>query len=300
MSRVALEMDGVHRHFARQPVLRGLSLSVQPGEVYALLGRNGAGKTTALRILLGFLAPHHGRSEVLGMDSQTLSPDHRRRIAYVSEGHRLYSSMRICDAVAFEAATRADFRRPEAERWIARLELPSRKQIGLLSRGQRAQLSLVLALSGEPELLVFDDPAMGLDVVVRRQLLDAMIELLSEGGCAVVFSSHILTDVERIADRVGILHEGRLIVDAKLDDLKSRVHKRLWSGAPEQIPDIPAIVAQHRHRDGQELTLLDLDSDQEARLRANGHTLGEPVVPTLEDLFLDLTVSGKPNLETVP
>jgi ABC-2 type transport system ATP-binding protein len=116
-----------------------------------------------------------------------------------------------------------------------------------------------------------------------------MIDLLSERGCAVLFSSHILTDVERIADRVGILHGGRLVVDATLEDLKTRVQKRRWTGAGEKPPEVDGLLRTRAVRGGFDLTLLDADPVKEALLREGGAALSDPVVPTLEELFADLT-----------
>ena len=288
----AIEFRGVERHFAEQEVLRGLSFTVEPGQVFALLGRNGAGKTTALRILLGFLQPHAGEARVLGLASATLAPVERERIGYVSEGHRLYSEMRVSDALAFEAGTRPRFERGVAERELERTGIPRGKRIHALSRGQRAQLALVLAACGAPEVLVFDDPAMGLDVAMRRELLGSLIELLSARGCAVLFSSHILSDVERIADRVGILHGGALIVDAPLDELKRRVEKRHWvprNGRTD--PGIPGLLRSRAVEGGFELTLLDLDARREADLRASGARVSDRIDLDLEELFLELTTA---------
>ena len=294
MSEFAIEFDAVHRHFGEHEVLRGLSLTVRPGEVVALLGRNGAGKTTALRILLGFLSPHGGRAALLGCDSARLGPTERDRIGHVAEGHHIYSEMRVRDALAFEAGTRPRFDRAVAEAGLARCGIERGRYLGLLSRGQRAQVALLLAAAGRPDVLVFDDPAMGLDVAMRRELLDVLIDLLAERGCAVLFSTHILTDVERIADRVGILHGGSLVVDATLDDLRQRVQKRHWAGANGHAAMPPAVEGLLRARplrSGFDLTLLDCDPERLALLRANGGVVGEPVTPDLEELFLDLTTA---------
>lgn len=288
----AIEFENVYRHFGKQDVLRGLSFFVRPGEVFALLGRNGAGKTTALRILLGFLGPMRGRTSILGIDSAVLEHKDRDRIGYLSEGQKLYANMRVKDAVSFEAGTRPRFRCAYAEKAVARCGLPMKKLIWRLSRGQRAQLSLILAVAGEPEVLIFDDPAMGLDVVMRREFLDALIDLLSDQGCAVLFSSHILTDVERIADRVGILHEGRLIVDATMEDLKKRVQKRHWIGPEGDAtgpPEVEGLLRARRTKEGFDLTLLDFDPARESELVKSGARLNAAAVPGLEDLFMDLT-----------
>jgi ABC-2 type transport system ATP-binding protein len=283
--------EDVHRQFDGRPVLRGLSLQVRPGQVHALLGRNGCGKTTAIRILLGLLAPHRGTARLLGVDSRALRPEDRARVGYVSEGHRLYGGMRVGEVIAFEAGTRPGFRRDDAAGAARRCGLPPGVRVGQLSRGQRAQLALIVAMASEPELLVLDDPALGLDVVMRRELLDVMIELLADRGLSVLFSSHFLDDVERVADRVSLLHEGRLLVDAPLDELKRRVERRLWSPGPDvaEPPRVRGLLRSLRRRGGFELTLLDADADVLGALAAHGARLGEAHPATLEELFIDLT-----------
>lgn len=292
----ALRLRGIQRRFGDAEVLRGLDLEVAPGEVYALLGRNGAGKTTALRILLGFLEPHAGSAEILGLPSDSLPPDARDRIGYVTEGHRLHSWLKVSDALDLEASTRPRFRRSFAEAALRRCGLPTKQRIRSLSRGQRAQLALTLAVASEPEVLVFDDPALGLDPVMRREFLDAMIDLLSNEGTSVLYSSHILTDVERIADRIGVLHGGVLLLDAALDEAKTRFVKRHWVPDSEGgralvdggFTELPELVRWRRRRDGYDLLLLDAGGEVEARLLQSGNLLGPPTGLGLEELFLDL------------
>lgn len=295
-----VQFDDVHRHFGKQEVLKGLSLQVEPGQIYAFLGRNGTGKTTALRILMGFLEPHRGRAAVLGKDSQSLRPADRARIGYVGEGHLLDPTMRVQEAIAFERGTRPTFRTDLAERAVQRCGLRPGQFVARLSRGQRAQLSLVLATAASPDVLVFDDPAMGLDVVMRREFLDAMIDLLADSGCAVLFSSHILTDVERIADRIGILHEGTMLVDATMDDLARRVRRGVLQGATAPVlADDRHVLRSRPHRDGYELLLLDAGPAELARLERFGR-LDDLRAPSLEDLFLDLTEPDRPGLLSEP
>jgi ABC-2 type transport system ATP-binding protein len=289
----AISFEGVARRYGDKLVLRELSLRVRPGEIHALLGRNGCGKTTALRILLGFLEPHAGRSQVLGVDSQALGVNERGRIGYVSEDHRLYRWLRVADVLAFEGGTRPRWDRGFADSAVARCGLAPRLRVGQLSRGQRAQLALIVAVASRPEVLVLDDPALGLDLVMRRELLEVMIDLLSERGLAVLFSSHFLDDVERVADRISILHQGSLIVNAPADELKRRVSRRIWTpppGAPgAQPPATPALVRSERRRLGYALTLRDCDAATEAALCQGGAQLGAPSALSLEDLFLALT-----------
>lgn len=290
MNEDPIRFVNVHRRFGTRHVLKGLEFSVPPGSVYALVGRNGCGKTTAIRTLLGFLLPHHGSSWLCGERSDALSPATRGLVAYVTEGHRMHTLDRIVDAIAFEAATRPRFSKRRAVDQLGRLGLSPRQRIFTLSRGQRAQVALVAALAAEPVVLVLDDPALGLDVVMRRELLDALVHALVETGCTVLLSSHVMSDVERIADRIGILHGGALLVDGSLDDLKARVQRRFWQPADttQGPPTGPQILGTQRRGDGFDLTLLDVDDALLAALSARGATCSEAAYVGLEPLLLDL------------
>ncbi|MCR9245797.1 MAG: ABC transporter ATP-binding protein [bacterium] len=288
MTSHPIEFDCVQRWYADRPVLQGLSFRVEPGTVYALLGRNGSGKTTALRILLGFLRAHHGTARLLGEDTAELPAAIRGRVGYVSEDHRLYPTMSVQQAVEFEAGTRPGFRREFAFQAIERCGFGKKQRIPQLSRGQRAQLCIILAVAGDPEVLICDDPALGLDVVMRRELLDVLIDLLADSGATVLFSSHFLNDVERIADRVGILHDGSLLVDANMEDLKRRVRRVAFvprEGVAPPAGDDVLRVRSRRH--GVDLLLDDPDRARIEALRAGGE-VGEPEALSLEDLFVEL------------
>ena len=281
--------NGVHRAYQDQHVLRGLTFEVAPGEVFAMLGRNGAGKTTAIRILLGMLRPMAGSTAILGADSRALTGALRERIGFVSEGHRLEDARTVQRTLDYEAATRQRFDRAHAEDRLRRLDLPFGRKVRELSRGQQAQLALVLVLAGSPELLVFDDPGLGLDVVMRRELLDAIIELLSQEGVSVLFTSHVLPDVERLADRVGILHEGSLVVDATREELRSRVRQLYVRGAGGAPPSLTGLLGWRPVPDGFEVTLLDTTDEQ---LEAEGAVIGGSArAASLEELFVALTAS---------
>jgi len=288
----SIVFEDVWRSFGERDVLCGLSFRVKPGEVFALLGRNGAGKSTALKILLGFLAPDRGASRVLDCASRDLDGPIRDSIGYVAEGHPLYGWMRVRGAVEFEAGTRSKFDAKYVDASLKRLGLPRDARIAQLSRGQQAQLSLVFAMASDPEVLVLDDPAMGLDVAMRREFLEAMIDLVSRDGRSVLFSSHILNDVERIADRIGILHDGALCVDAPLEELRDRVQKRFVRttvGHEFERDGSLGVLRAKAVREGFELTLLDFDARRERALRALASVVSEPRSLDLEELFLDLT-----------
>lgn len=303
MTHPAISFNNVYRRFDKKDVLRGLSFDVEPGQVYALLGRNGAGKTTTLRLAMGFMTPHHGNCHVLGKNSVELSPEDRGRIGFVAEGHRLYHTMTAEGVMDFEKATRPTFDKDYAMQALKRCAIPTNKGIIRLSRGQKAQVSLVAAVSSRPEVLIFDDPAMGLDVVMRREFLDVMIDLLADQGASVLFSSHILTDVERMADRIGIIHEGRMIVDATMDDIKSRVVRCSWrpkENGPALPPTDVGIVRQRNRRGIFELTIIDLDDEKTEKLRQSAEQFEAGRAPNLEDFFLDLVTAQQDSSENSP
>ena len=280
--------DDVRRGFGGRDVLRGLSFNVRPGEVYALLGRNGAGKTTAIRVLLGFLEPDAGRAQVLGTPGARLPAAVRDRIGYVGEGHVLYPHMRVGDVLDFEHGTRLRFDRERARRDVARLGLAFDARVENLSRGARAQLALIVAVAAQPEVLVLDDPAAGLDAVVRRELLELLVDLVADEGRTVLLTSHVLTDVERIADRIGVLDGGRLVVDETIEGLKQRVQRRRVRTSGGTAPVVPGLIAARPAEGGWVLTLIDLDREREACLAAAVDALSPVEVPSLEELFLEL------------
>ena len=284
----AIRFDDVWRGFGSLDVLRGLTLEVRPGEVYALLGRNGAGKTTAIRVLLGWLAADGGASAVLGADSSDLSPQLRDRIGYVGEDQTLYPWMTVSEVLAFEEGTRRRFDLGYARQLVGRLKLAPDRRVDALSRGARAQLALAVAVAARPDVLVLDDPAAGLDAVVRREVLETLVDAIGEQRCAVLLCSHVLSDVERVADRVGLLADGRLLVDATLEELKRRVERRRVRTTAATPPPTPGLLAARASGRGFELTLLDFDAERQAALESAVESLSPPETPSLEDLFLEL------------
>jgi ABC-2 type transport system ATP-binding protein len=276
--------------------LHDLTLDVPRGSIFAMLGRNGAGKSTAIRCLLGFQRPTTGSASILGHDSSELPPAARGRIGYVSEGQRLVRWMRVRDIVRFQRATFPTFDASLADAYLKRLRLDPRAQVKTLSNGQRAQLALVLALAPRPEVVVMDDPALGLDAVVRREFLDVMIDLIQEEGRTLLFSSHILTDVERVADRVAILVDGVLRVNAPLDVVKRRirrVHAIFENDAPP-VPAIAGLIRGVRRRNEWVLTVAtDGGAGETSPVEAQARGVGAREVECdglgLEDLFIEYT-----------
>ncbi|TWU34432.1 ABC transporter ATP-binding protein [Novipirellula artificiosorum] len=199
--------------------LRGVDLAVQPGTVFALLGENGAGKTTMIRILTGFQKPTSGSCRVCDMDPVSNAIGVRRQIGYVSDAPALYDWMTVAEIGWFAASFyRGNFHHSYRQS-VFRYEIPLDRKIRNLSKGQRAKVALSLALAHDPSLLVLDEPTSGLDPMVRRDFLESMIDRAASGR-TVFLSSHQISEVERVADTIGILHEGKLRLCCPLVDLK--------------------------------------------------------------------------------
>lgn len=288
--------DRLTQYYGWHKALDTLSLTVPRGEIVALLGRNGAGKTTAIKCLLGFLEPTRGTASILGHDARALPPSVRNRIGYVAEGQELVGWMSVRALVEFQHATFDTYDKDLCFTHLKRLGLPLDRRAGELSRGMRAQLALALAVAQRPEVIVLDDPAMGLDAVVRREFLEVMIDLIQEEGRTLLFTSHILSDVERVCDRVAILDGGVLRVDAPLDTVKDRVRRyraRFAETAPP-APSLPGLVRARRMGRELVLTVVDGNGKVEEACTKLGATEVENERLSLEDLFVDYTAeSGK-------
>ena len=225
MSEAALRFDAVTRRFGRKTAVDHLDLQVQPGTILGMVGRNGAGKTTSLRLALGMLYPDAGRIRVLGLDPQTQSMEVRTRVALLSEEAHLYPWMTVAELLEFGAAIHPRWDPKLAQTLTENLDLDRRQTIHALSRGSKAKVSLVLGVACRPELLLLDDPTAGLDPLVRREVLQGVLDGVSGEGGAVVYASHLIQDVERVADRVAILDHGRLRLEESLDELKAQVRR---------------------------------------------------------------------------
>jgi ABC-2 type transport system ATP-binding protein len=218
----AIETRDLVVRYGRKRAVDGLSLSVPRGSVYAFLGPNGAGKTTTIKALLGLRRPSGGEARVLGHDvtDPKGSIEARARVGFASEIDSLYGSMtvpRLC-RLCRDLSRRWDG--ALVERYLGVFGVPEDARVRKLSKGQRAQLQLCLALGSDPELLILDEPTSGLDPVARRTFLKVLVGEVAAGGRTVFFSTHLLSDIEAVADTVGIVKDGRMLVSDDLDRLR--------------------------------------------------------------------------------
>jgi ABC-2 type transport system ATP-binding protein len=229
MSEPAIELQAVYKSFRRTEVLRGVTLRVERGKTFAFLGRNAAGKTTTIRMLLGLLKRDDGAIRVLGLDPTREPLELRRRVGYLAEDQTMWGWMRVEEILRFVAPFYPTWDHELALKYVRDFELPPRTKIKHLSKGQNVRLGLVLALAHRPELVILDDPALGLDPIMRKQFNRDLITHLQGEGRTVFYSSHLLYEVEPIADEVAILDAGRIVRQADTETLRRDVKQLILS-----------------------------------------------------------------------
>jgi ABC-2 type transport system ATP-binding protein len=227
MRDTLLSCDNLTKRYGNQTVLDNLTLRVHRGEVVGLLGLNGAGKTTLLECLLGFSPPDAGTALVCGHDALRLDAATRLRIGFVPQRDELLDAMTPKQYLALIASFYPHWNDALVQRLMREWDLPDDKRINTLSIGQRHKLSIISALGNEPELLILDEPVASLDPLARRQFLKELVDIASHQHCAIVFSTHIVSDLERVATRVWLLRAGKMALDCELDELKEQVQRPL-------------------------------------------------------------------------
>jgi ABC-2 type transport system ATP-binding protein len=229
MSEPVIQLHNVSKSFGRTQVLRGLNLSIEPGQIFALLGRNGAGKTTAIRLLLGLIPRDGGAISVLGHDPWHEPLAVRAAVGFLAEDQHMFGWMTVTELLGFMAPFFPHWDRDLAARYRRQFDLPADQRIKTLSKGQNVRLGLILALSHRPELVILDDPALGLDPIMRKEFNRDLITHLQGEGTTLLYSSHLLYEVEPIADAVAILKDGAIVKQAATEVLRHEVKQLVLS-----------------------------------------------------------------------
>jgi ABC-2 type transport system ATP-binding protein len=215
----SVKLERLTLGYGHRPVLQGLDWQLQPGQFVGLLGRNGAGKTTLLEALLGLRDPQSGRVQLFGQPAGALDDGARARIGYAPQQSDLFTDLRADELLAYFRSFDPRWNTAKVEGLLSRWEIPRDTLIGRMSGGQQQRLSIIRALAHEPELLVLDEPVASLDPLGRRDFLRELVETVLDRGTTVVFSTHILSDLERVAFNVAFLQQGRIALQAPLDEL---------------------------------------------------------------------------------
>jgi ABC-2 type transport system ATP-binding protein len=271
-SEYVIETAALCKRYGNKLALDQLDLRIASGRIHAIVGANGAGKSTLFRILLGFLPPSSGQARILGRDSQRLTPTDRGRIGFVNEEHTLPNWMRVAAVTAMQRHHYPRWDQRAFDEVIGHYHVLPEQKVGQLSRGERAGFNLALTLAQRPELLVLDEPTLGLDVVAKRAFLESLLYSNAAGQCTVIYCSHQMEEVERVADNLIILERGRLMNMSAPDDFCARVTHWVadipFAGPPPA--SVPGLLQVQRIDGLHHYLVLDQDEDFAGFLQASG------------------------------
>ena len=284
----AVRTEHLTRYFGRKRVVYDLNLCVPRGSIFGFLGRNGSGKTTTLRMLLGLLGPTRGSATVLGCDSRRLTPAVRARIGYLAEGHPVYGWMRVSDAGAYQSKFYPKWNGRLFRAILDHFRVGENTRARHMSRGERAGLCLAMALAPEPDLLLLDDPAIGLDPVARRSLMEALVYATRKSDRTILFSTHILADVERMADHVAVLDYSVLRAQCSVETFHSCVQRFVlrFAGEVPAAPSLKGLVGASVSGGRMRLTLANATAETRAALEGLGAVSVEEVPVSLEEALV--------------
>jgi ABC-2 type transport system ATP-binding protein len=287
-----IEVANLRKQYQGVEAVRGINLRVPRGSIFGLLGRNGAGKTTTIKVLMGMVLPSGGEVRVLGLPAaeQQASVAIRQRTGFVSEEKSLYDYMPVAGMVRFTASFYPRWRRDLEEHYLRKFDLPADRMVKALSRGMRTKLALLLAFCRGAELLILDEPTSGLDPAMTEEVLQAIVGHVAREEMTVFFSSHQISEVDQIADRVAIVDRGRTAIAGSLDDLRERFRRveMVFDGdAPN--PTFRAPGVERVLRNGRVLTVT--TSSGVDPVVSEGRAIGAVSVAitplTLKEIFLE-------------
>jgi len=292
MSESAVSVRHLSKNFGTHTVLQDVSFEVLAGQTFALLGRNGAGKTTTIRVLLGLLSPDSGQITVAGCDPAREPLELRRRVGYLAEDQSMYGWMTPVELCRFLAPFYPSWNATLANQYLERFELPRQVRIERLSKGQTVKLGLAVALAHAPRVAILDDPALGLDPVSRKEFYRDLVEHLQAEGRTVIYSSHLLAEVEAVADAVAILDRGRIVRQGATETLRAEVQRLVLPVEVARRRPSPAGLLDVRRQGEQLEVVLDRAAAFIAELTAAGLS-PQPSMMTLDDIF-EAFVIGRP------
>jgi ABC-2 type transport system ATP-binding protein len=290
MSNPTVQAEHLSKAFGAKQVLRDLSFKVMPGDVIGVLGKNGAGKTTLLELMLGFTPPSSGDIRVFGHASRQLPGAVKTRVGFVPQQDELLDALLAADQLKLIASFYPQWDQALVDALCAAWNINLGARIKTMSVGERQKLSILLAFGQRPDLLVLDEPVASLDPLARRQFLEQLVELSTDARRAVVFSSHIVSDIERLANRIWILKEGQLYWQGELDSLKESIVRLHLQGAgtlPERL-ELPGLLSWRRHEGGATAIAKDWTDQHQQALQKQLDCSIKVESLGLEEIFLEL------------
>lgn len=300
MSNYVIQTDSLCLQYGRKQALDNMTLALPRGGIHAVVGANGAGKSSLFRVLLGFETAERGSARILGCDSRRLTPELRGRIGFVNEEHTLPGWMRVDELTAMQRRQYARWNGARYDDVIRNFNVLPSQKIAELSRGERAGVNLALALAQSPELLVLDEPTLGLDVVAKRALLEALMFSNMSDESTIVYCSHQMEEIERVADNLVILERGRLLHMSAPGEFCERV--QLWMAEfPFREPDLrqlPGVLHVQRIDGFTHITVFDGGDEFAARLKLMGARTAHAMPVSLDRAINGLLARG--HVSSVP
>jgi ABC-2 type transport system ATP-binding protein len=284
-----IQISKISKSYKKEQVLTELDWSIKQGDVIGLLGKNGAGKSTLINAILNINPADSGSVLLLGEDNKTLTSETKARIGYVPQQNDEISWLTVKELILFKKQFYSHWNDSKVTELISRWEINTSKKMSELSVGQGQRVLIILALAHEPDLMIFDEPAAALDPAGRRDFLKEIVNLAAEENKTIIFSTHITTDLERVANKVAILHQGKICHFDDLDNVKENVVKVSVIGDQASDITIPHAIntVQDTHQVSGVVTQVDLKWKKD--LESQGHKVD--ITPmSLEDIFLELTV----------
>jgi len=289
MGEIIISTKDLYKSFKKKEILKGLNLNVNKGSIYGFLGKNGAGKTTTIKCLLGLFRQTDGNSNILGYGSGDLPEEAKARIGYIPQENDLVEWMKVSQLIRYTKIFYDRWDDAITEKLLKRFEISGKDIVGELSTGQAQRLAVVLTLSFDPDVLILDEPVASLDPEGRRNFLETILDVAKDGKRTILLSSHITSDVERIADTIGILKDGTIQVERPIEDLKDSVKRLRIMPRNGVIPEginIPNLLDMKKEPNFIMATVHDYSEDVKHTLEANYKVNIDVFDLNLEDIFL--------------
>ena len=295
----AIELSDVGWKAGKSFALKDLTIRVPVGSIYGFLGPNGSGKTTTIRMFMGMMKPDHGKIRVLGLDVPSEMPKVLARVGYVPERPHTYPALTVGEQMRYHASFFKNWDEGWGKELIDRLGLDPARKIARMSKGETGKLLLLLALSQRPDLLVLDEPTDGLDPVVRRDVLTAVLDYVGETGATVFISSHLVHELERICDWVGVMDDGQLVAELPMTAFKNGIKRIKVAGAPATtVENAPFTVLSREQANGsasvETWIVRGWQDPMRTYFTSAGMTLRDVVDLDLEEGFVELLRSSRP------
>jgi ABC-2 type transport system ATP-binding protein len=281
----AIDIQSLRFSYGRDEVLKGVNLHVPQGSIFGFLGRNGAGKTTTIKLMLGLLKSQAGACRIGGIDPQTDPIAVRSSVGYMAEDQQMYGWMRIEQIIKWVASFYPGWDNNFTNQLLDMLELPRKSKVKTLSKGQNSRLAMLLALGHHPKVVILDDPTLGLDPIARKEFLRYVIGLLQTNGITVFFSSHLLYEIEPVADRIAILDKGAIIKSGETFAIRESVKKLIFNTAQNDFKKIEGVLDVAKTDDRAALTVENCTAEKINHIKASYGGFVREVGLNLDEIF---------------